>query len=350
MSSDDTAVAPPTIAVADDPLFDEHVAPAEHPERPARLKGARAGLQGSVFAQTAVRLKPRDASFDELARAHDNEYISRLAGIKGHAGFLDADTFYSTRSAEATMRATGAALALVDSLLAGQCDYGMTLSRPPGHHARPGTGMGFCLLNHAAVAAHHALAHGASRVLVLDWDVHHGNGTEEIFESDPRVLYVSLHQSPQYPGTGAVGDVGLGEGRGATVNIPLSAGAGNCAYRAAFERLVLPIVEQFSPDCTLVSAGYDAHAQDPLGGMQLDAAGFGMMTRMLADTLRELRKPRIGFLLEGGYNVAALQHSVTATLDALVQLPESLAREVLEARHEQELAAAIRIQRQYFKL
>lgn len=339
----------PLLAVADDPLFEEHVAPADHPERPARLTGARAGLRGSLYGQQALRLVSRDASFDELARAHDDQYIVRLAKTRGHSGFLDGDTFYSPRSSAATLRATGAALAVVDSLLEGQCEYGMSLSRPPGHHARPSTGMGFCLFNHVAVAAHHALSRGVKRVLIVDWDVHHGNGTEEMFERDPRVLYISLHQNPQYPGTGAVGDVGLGEGVGSTVNIPLSAGADNATYQAAFERLVLPIVEQFNPECTLVSAGYDAHVHDPLGGMRLDAAGFGMMTARLAQTLRSLGNPGIGFLLEGGYNVDALCESVRATVNSLGQPPEATFDAPLLPRHEAELDAVRRIQREYFR-
>lgn len=344
-----TEALTPPVAIADDPLFDAHVAPTDHPERPARLKGARAGLRQSQVFESALFLPRREAQFEELVRVHDESYLVALAKTRGHEGYLDGDTFYSARSQQATLRATGAALSVVDALLSGQCDYGMTLSRPPGHHARPGTGMGFCLLNHAAVAARHALERGAKRVLILDWDVHHGNGTEEIFEADPRVLYVSLHQSPQYPGTGAVGDVGRGEGEGHTVNVPLSAGATDTTYTAAFDRLILPIVEQFDPDVSIVSAGYDAHELDPLGGMKLSANGYGALTALLTTRLRALGKPRVGFFLEGGYHVGALQDCVRTTLDALVISPDEPQPSALLPRHDAEIERARRLQAPYWK-
>ena len=232
----------PALCLADDALFDEHVSPPGHPERPARLGAARQGVGDAAVAGLAATLAARDASLDELARVHTAEYVESLAAIEGKSGHLDADTFFSPRSYAAARRASGAALALADALLDGTADYAFGLMRPPGHHARPGQSMGFCMLNHVAVAASHARSRGARRVVVLDWDVHHGNGTEEIFESDPEVLYISLHQSPQYPGTGAVTDVGSGNGTGFTVNVPLAAGADNAVYAAAFERVVLPAI------------------------------------------------------------------------------------------------------------
>ena len=261
---------PVELCLADDVLFDEHVSPPGHPERPERLAAARQGVDDAPLARAARRLDARDASLDEMARVHTEEYVTALSRIEGKSGHLDADTFFSPRSYAAARRATGAALALTDALLDGAADYGFGLMRPPGHHARAGQSMGFCMLNHVAVAARHALERGARRVVIVDWDVHHGNGTEEIFESRPEVLYISLHQSPQYPGTGAVTDVGFEDGKGFTVNVPLAAGADNAVYAAALERVVLPIIEEYAPDLTLVSAGYDAHARDPLGGMQLD--------------------------------------------------------------------------------
>ena len=340
----------PVLCLADDALFDEHVAPAGHPERPARLDAARQGVALAAIARGVPALPPRDASLDDINRVHTSEYVTTLSRIDGKSGHLDADTFYSPRSFAAARRATGAALALTDALLDGRADYGFGLMRPPGHHARPAQSMGFCMINHVAVAAQHALGRGARRVAILDWDVHHGNGTEEIFEDDAEVLYISLHQSPQYPGTGAVTDVGSGAGKGFTVNVPLAAGADNAVYKAAFERVVLPIIEQFSPDLTLVSAGYDAHARDPLGGMQLDGAGYAWMTRRLVDTARLGPSHRVAFLLEGGYDLGGLRESVSRTLGALETpvLPDLDGS--VGARHEAQIAAAERVQRPFWRL
>jgi acetoin utilization deacetylase AcuC-like enzyme len=341
----------PELCLADDELFDEHLSPPGHPERPERLGAARQGVGDAALARAAARLAPRDASLDEMARVHTQQYVAALAGIEGKSGHLDADTFYSPGSYAAARRATGAALALADALLDGKADYGFGLMRPPGHHARPGESMGFCMLNHVAVAASHARKRGARRVVVLDWDVHHGNGTEEIFENDPEVLYISLHQSPQYPGTGAVTDVGFGDGKGFTVNVPLAAGADNAVYAAAFERLVLPIIEQFAPDLTLVSAGYDAHVRDPLGGMQLDGSGYAWMTRRLLETARRGPSHRVGFLLEGGYDLAGLRESVRDTITALAPSADGAAGfGPPNPRHEAQIDAAMRTQRAFWKL
>ena len=342
--------APIELCLADDELFDEHVAPPGHPERPERLVAARQGLIDSPLAQRARRLDARDASLDELELVHTSEYVTTLSRIEGKSGHLDADTFFSPRSYAAARRATGAALALTDALLDGSAAFGFGLMRPPGHHARAAQSMGFCMINHVAVAAQHALRRGARRVVVLDWDVHHGNGTEEIFEKSPDVLYISLHQSPQYPGTGAVGDVGFADGQGFTVNIPLAAGADNAVYAAAFERVVLPIIDQYAPDLTLVSAGYDAHARDPLGGMQLDGDGYAWMTRRLVETVRRGPGHRVGFLLEGGYDLVALRESVRHTLGALEGGPAPQRFGDPNPRHAAQIATAARTQRPYWRV
>jgi acetoin utilization deacetylase AcuC-like enzyme len=336
--------------LSDDNLFDQHVSPPGHPERPARLTAARTGVQRSKAGQGALRLPARDATLDELSRVHSAGFLEQLERTTGGSGHLDADTFFTPHSFEAARRASGAALALTDALLDDQADFGFGLLRPPGHHARPGNAMGFCLLNHVAVAARHALSRGARRVLILDWDVHHGNGTEEIFEAVPDVLYVSLHQSPQYPGTGAASDVGTGAGHGFTINVPLAAGADNAVYAAAFERLILPVVEQYAPHFTLVSAGYDAHRRDPLGGMDLDADGYAWMARRLLEAAQHGPSSRIAFLLEGGYDLQAVQESVEYTLDALDQPAPELTRNEIAARHQAELAAALRSQRPFWRL
>jgi acetoin utilization deacetylase AcuC-like enzyme len=341
---------PIELCLADDLLFDEHVSPPGHPERPERLAAARQGVDDAPLARAARRLDARDASLDEMARVHTEEYVTALSRIEGKSGHLDADTFFSPRSYAAARRATGAALALTDALLDGAADYGFGLMRPPGHHARPGQSMGFCMLNHVAVAARHALERGARRVVIVDWDVHHGNGTEEIFESRPEVLYISLHQSPQYPGTGAVTDVGIEDGKGFTVNVPLAAGADNAVYAAALERVVLPIIEEYAPDLTLVSAGYDAHARDPLGGMQLDGSGYAWMTRRLVESVRRGPGHRIGFLLEGGYDLVGLRESVRHTLGALSDATASEGYGPPNPHHAAQIDAAARTQSAFWRL
>jgi acetoin utilization deacetylase AcuC-like enzyme len=337
------------LAAVADATFEQHVGPAGHPERVERFAAARRGLMASVLGARADHLPPQAATLDELSRAHDADYVAQVLETAGRSGYFDADTFYCPQSAEVARQASGGAVALTDALIDGRADFGLGLFRPPGHHARPAQAMGFCLFNHVAVAARHALSRGVGRVLILDWDVHHGNGTEEIFEDDPRVLYVSLHQSPQYPGTGAPGDIGRGAGAGYNVNVPLSPGADNAVYRAAFERLLVPIIEQFAPELSLVSAGYDAHYKDPLGGMNLDDDGYAAMTHALLAAVGQQR--RMAFLLEGGYDLAALTGSVKATLDALVTpAPPRVPIPAISARHEGDLERAARAQQAFWHI
>jgi acetoin utilization deacetylase AcuC-like enzyme len=336
-----------TIAVIDDAVFLEHRAPggeeALHPERPERLEAARAGLRAAKLTARQLRLPPRDATLDELHRVHSGRYIEALAGIIDKSGYLDADTFFSPLSHRASLRAAGGAVALVDSLLDGHATYGVALVRPPGHHARPGSAMGFCLLNNVAVAAAHARARGAERVAIVDFDVHHGNGTQEIFYEDPTVLYISTHQYPFYPGTGGADEQGAGEGTGATLNVPLSPGADDAVYAAAFDRLVAPVVAEFDPDLLLISAGFDAHVRDPLAAMQVTDEGYGRMTRVLASCLPRGASGRIGLVLEGGYDLTGLETSLRASLEALdagAKAPETPGKSVPEP-FERDLSALL---------
>jgi acetoin utilization deacetylase AcuC-like enzyme len=317
-----------TVALADDELFLEHVAPPDHPERGPRLLAVRTGLERAGQASAAraaafsgplgpyLRLGFGDVTDEQLARVHAPSYVEQLGHLAGRSGHLDADTYLSPGSVAAARRAAGAAVALVDTLLANTTRTGIAVPRPPGHHALRDQAMGFCLLNNVAVAAAHARAHGRQRVLVLDWDVHHGNGTEAIFYDDPSVLFVSLHQHPNYPGTGAARDLGHGDGRGRNVNIPLPAGGTDGLYRAAFQRIVLPLVEQFAPDFALVSCGFDAHERDPLAEMRLTARGYAQMTRDLLATLPEACP--LGVVLEGGYDLQALTESTEAVASELL--------------------------------
>jgi acetoin utilization deacetylase AcuC-like enzyme len=306
---------PVVVGVVDDPSFDLHRSPGYHPERPERLAAARAAVK-----RAGVRVKgipARRASREELERVHAARYLDELEKLEGERTQLDPDTYLAPESVAAAERAAGGAAALVDAILSGEVTKGAALLRPPGHHARPDRAMGFCLLNNAAVAAAHALARGLGRVAVVDWDVHHGNGTQEMFFGDPRVLYVSLHQWPFYPGTGNATEIGEGEGRGYTVNVPLSSGSRAGDYAAAFDRVVLPVLEAYGPELVLVSAGFDAHKSDPLAGMLLEAPAYGWMTAALAKIADKSARGRLALLLEGGYDLPALEASLA---DSLVTL------------------------------
>jgi acetoin utilization deacetylase AcuC-like enzyme len=230
-------------------------------------------------------------------------------------GYLSLDTAVGAGSWEAASLASGAASLAVESVLAGETAF--AVARPPGHHAGRDYGMGFCLTNHGAVAAGHALSRGLERVAILDWDVHHGNGTQDIFYRDARVLYLSAHQSPFYPGTGKTGEVGEGEGLGFTVNVPLPAGSGEDFYAAAFAGVFLPVLREFGPEVILVSAGFDAHVDDLLGGMALTSDSFGRFAALISDLSREVGAAPPAFVLEGGYNLEALTESVAATIQGV---------------------------------
>jgi acetoin utilization deacetylase AcuC-like enzyme len=307
------------VAVVDDPRFDAHVPPTYHPERVERLDAARSGLRKALPASRRLDLQPCPATEEELAAVHDEGYLRRLgAALRAGKGYLDADTYFSPGTREAAWVAAGGAASLARHLMRQDAGAGIALLRPPGHHATPDAAMGFCLLNNAAIATAAALRAGAARVAVVDWDVHHGNGTEAAFYGDPDVLVINLHQWLLYPGTGAPEDVGRGAGAGRNVNVALPAGSGPETYAYALRKLVLPLVEAFRPELLVISAGFDAHARDPLGGMSLDAAAFGAMASALRGALRNGGADRVAALLEGGYDLRALEESVAATAAALL--------------------------------
>ncbi|MBK8255815.1 MAG: histone deacetylase [Polyangiaceae bacterium] len=320
---------PRTILVADDRLFDEHRPRGYHPERPERLGAARRALFRAETAGIPThRIETRDAALEQLYEAHDRGYVDALVAISGREARVDADTYVGVHSIEAARRAAGSASALVEHIIdSPEAPLGLALLRPPGHHATRDTGMGFCLFNNAAVAAYSALKKGLSRVAIIDWDVHHGNGTQDIFWNDGRVLYLSLHQFPFYPGTGAAEEVGEGEGKGATVNVPLSAGAGDAVYTSAFHEVVEPVLHDFAPELIIVSAGFDAHERDPLASMRVTAEGYACMARSISRAAASSAKSRIAVLLEGGYDLGALEDSLFETLSAFTTSPGTAARE-----------------------
>ncbi len=336
----------------DDVAFDEHHAMAAHPECPERLHAARNAIAELPEIVSRANVNARAATADELARVHTSAYIDRLGRSAGKWAQWDADTFAAPRSAEVAMKAAGGGVALVDALLRGDARFGAALLRPPGHHARPDGAMGFCLLNNVAVAAAHARANGARRVLIVDFDVHHGNGTQEMFYADPSVLFVSTHQFPFYPGSGDASELGSGDGRGFTANVPLSRGAGNAEYVAAFERVVAPLASEFSPDLLLFSAGFDAHRDDPLAGMQLSAPAYARLVASVRASVADTTP--MALFLEGGYDLAGLEASVGAAIRGLVGVPEeglapgAGADRPLSPTHEREIERARVALREYW--
>ena len=266
----------------------------------------------------AVLPAGRRATAEELSLAHTREYVEAIASTAGRTLMLDPDTFTVPDSFDVACYAAGAALELVDRVIAREFDNAFAAVRPPGHHAESERAMGFCLFNNVATAAAYAVNHHEmERVLIVDWDVHHGNGTQEIFWNDGRVLFISLHQFPFYPGTGSADETGEGEGRGRTVNLPMRAGFGDDEWTAAFRRVVEPIAHAFEPQLVLMSAGFDAHANDPLGGMRVTERGFAAMTDSLLSIARAHADGRLIAVLEGGYDIAALSSSVEVVLQRL---------------------------------
>lgn len=292
------------------PSSSDHLAPRGHPERPERVGAAVAGVRAGSF--DVIEVEARSATDDELLRVHGSELLGQIEELCAcGGGSIDADTYAVPGSWQAAQFAAGSGLSAIDAISRGDADIAFAAVRPPGHHATRSRAMGFCLLNNVAVAAA-ALAADGQRVAVVDWDVHHGNGTQDIFYETPDVLYLSLHHSPFYPGTGRIQEVGAGLGTGATVNIPLAAYSNGAVYRQAFARIIEPVLDQFDPEWLLVSAGYDAHVDDPLGGMGLNADDYAAMSASLSRTMDGTSTV---FFLEGGYNLSAITDSVTATLD-----------------------------------
>jgi acetoin utilization deacetylase AcuC-like enzyme len=302
----------------DDPAFREHEAGAGHPERPARLDAVERGLASAGLLERLQRLRPREATRAELERVHAATHVERVAATEGRGARFDADTSAGPRSYRAALLAAGAAVEAVDRILDGGLDRAFCAVRPPGHHAEADRAMGFCLFNNVAVAAAHALARGLTRVLVLDPDVHHGNGTQAIFESDPRVLYVSTHQFPFYPGTGSLAEVGTGAGRGFTVNLPMPAGCGDAEYAAVYREIVEPIGAAFDPQLVLVSQGFDPHADDPLAGMRLTPAGFAAVMGSCLRAAAGAAQGRVVVTLEGGYDLQGIAESAAAVVGVLL--------------------------------
>jgi len=302
-----------------DPLYLEHEVPG-HPESPGRLQAIVSHLEESGLLGRMVEVPPRQASEEEIRLVHTQEHVERVrSAAQGAHSWLDVDTYVVPRSFEAAMLAAGGVLAATDAVLSGDLDSVFCFVRPPGHHATPDRAMGFCLFNNVAIAAAHAVQRrGLERVAIVDIDVHHGNGTQDAFYADPRVLYFSTHQFPFYPGSGGWDETGSGPGTGATVNVPLPRGCGDDQYRRAYEDVCAPALRRFRPQLLLVSAGFDAHFADPLAQMLLSTRGYYDIASLLRGLAAELCEGKIVYALEGGYDHEAIAWSARACVDTLL--------------------------------
>lgn len=318
-----------------DPLFLRHDPGPEHPERPERLSHILDLLNMEPITG-AERRAPRPATEEELAAVHTQRLRDYLRGLRGRHEVIDPDTLTSPDTYDAAVLAAGASVQAVEEVLAGRAHNAFALVRPPGHHAEPDRAMGFCLFNNVAIAAEAARRQGAERVLIFDWDVHHGNGTQAAFWQRRDVLYMSVHQYPYYPDTGAPSEVGEGPGAGYTLNCGLPGGATDADYGALYQDLFLPVAQAYKPDVVLVSAGFDAHRHDPLADMKLTERGFAAMCTALREVAESACKGRLVLMLEGGYSLEGLSQSVHACVEVMAgetkdSFPKGVSREAAAA-------------------
>ncbi|MCE2392402.1 MAG: histone deacetylase [Proteobacteria bacterium] len=324
-----------------DARFTQHVPPAGHPERPERMRAVDEAL--APLGDALKPIAPCDAMDEDILRVHDRAHLETLRALAGRSASIDPDTSVSPRSYEIARLASGSLTDLARRVARGEAPSGFAAVRPPGHHAERHAAMGFCLFNSVAIAARALRANeGLERIAIVDWDVHHGNGTQHSFESERDVLYLSSHQFPFYPGTGALRETGRDAGRGATVNLPLPAGAGDAEYLAVYSRVAAPLLREFRPEMILVSAGFDAHAADPLASMRMSARGYARLTGLLRELADDLCGGRIVLALEGGYDLDALAASVSASLGALCERPSGTAPEGSLAPAWEEVVANLR--------
>ena len=307
------------VGIIYDPVYLEHDT-GTHVENGQRLTTTLSLIEKSETQHKLVWLKPRPATIEELSKVHTKEYIHQIEEkCRAGGGWLDSDTIISKGSYKAAIFAAGAAITAVDVVMSSRVDNAFALVRPPGHHATCWHAMGFCLFNNIAVAAKHALCnYSINRVLIIDFDVHHGNGTQDAFYADSNVLYFSAHQCPLYPGTGSINEIGARGGEGFTVNAPLLAGWGDREYEAVFEDILAPLAMRFKPELILVSAGFDAHWADDIAQMKLSVSGFARLVEIIKVLSDTLCPGKLAFTLEGGYHLQALSTSILASLNILL--------------------------------
>jgi acetoin utilization deacetylase AcuC-like enzyme len=305
-----------------DPVYLEHRTEWGHPERPERLTAIDELLRKQPYYAELVRVEKKIPDMKYIEMVHDPDYIARAKReIEGGDSYFDSmDTSVCARSYEVALYAVGGCLNMCDCVMKGGAHYGFCAVRPPGHHAERSYAAGFCIFNNVAISARYVQEqHGIERVAVVDWDVHHGNGTQHSFEGDESIYYMSLHQYPYYPGTGSDAEKGFGNGKGYTLNLPMRMGSGDEEYIRAFEDFIVPELEQFEPQIVFISAGFDAHTNDPLSSIELGSDTFYKFTKLLQDVARSYADNRIIAVLEGGYNLDALADSVERVMQAFVE-------------------------------
>jgi acetoin utilization deacetylase AcuC-like enzyme len=305
------------------PIFLKHDTGLHHPERASRLKSILRKLKKTHLFDKLESIQPEKADEKDIMLVHSRDYIMRIkeicSGLDGRSANLDPDTVVSKDSYEAALFAAGAVKKGIDLIFERDIDNAFCMVRPPGHHAGSSKAMGFCIFNNIAIGARYVQKrYGLTRILIIDWDVHHGNGTEEIFYQDPGVFYISLHQYPHYPGTGSSDSIGTGKGKGFNLNLPMKAGSGDREYIEAFQESIIPRIEDFKPEFILISAGFDGHRDDPLSSINLTENGYYEITRIIKEAAGLYSKSRIISVLEGGYNLFSLAGSVHSHLKVLI--------------------------------